>query len=125
MGIPATGRRGYPKEQACLPKAGNECVLIWIKYRGVGESSRPRQSHKLEIAGANPASATRSTRYSEMVSPVLWEHEAEVRFFLPRPHLRLWRNQVDASDLKSDVRKGVPVRFRSVVPSGVRSTDRT
>ena len=30
--------------------------------------------------------------------------------------MRLWRNQVDASDLKSDVRKGVPVRSRSVVP---------
>ena len=28
-------------------------------YRRVGESSRPRQSHKLEIAGANPASATK------------------------------------------------------------------
>ena len=52
---------------------------MWIKYRGVGESGRPRQSHKLEIAGSNPASATRLTRYSEMVSPVLWEHEAEVR----------------------------------------------
>lgn len=51
-----------------------------------------------------------------MVSPVLWEHEAEVRFFLSRPNMRLWRNQVDASDLKSDVRKGVPVRSRSVVP---------
>jgi hypothetical protein len=28
VGIPATGRRGYPKEQACLPKAGKECVSI-------------------------------------------------------------------------------------------------
>ena len=27
-------------------------------YRGVGESSRPRQSHKLEIGGANPSPAT-------------------------------------------------------------------
>ena len=27
--------------------------------RGVGESGRPRQSHKLEIAGSNPASATK------------------------------------------------------------------
>ena len=38
---------------------------------------------------------------------------------------RLWRNQVDASDLKSDVRKGVPVRFRSVVPAGIRIMDNT
>ena len=27
-------------------------------YRRVGESSRPRQSHKLEIGGANPSPAT-------------------------------------------------------------------
>ena len=39
--------------------------------------------------------------------------------------MRLWRNQVDASDLKSDVRKGVPVRFRSVVPAGIRIMDNT
>ena len=33
VGIPATGRRGYPKQQACLPKAGNECVPIWEKIK--------------------------------------------------------------------------------------------
>ena len=40
-------------------------------YRGVGESSRPRQSHKLEIAGANPASAT-----NQYLSMVKWYHSA-------------------------------------------------
>ena len=30
-------------------------------YCGVGESSRPRQSHKLEIGGANPPPATKSS----------------------------------------------------------------
>jgi len=34
-------------------------VIYYDKYyRGVGESSRPRKSHKLQIAGANPASAS-------------------------------------------------------------------
>ena len=32
--------------------------LLHQYYRGVGESSRPRQSHKLEIGGANPSPAT-------------------------------------------------------------------
>ena len=33
-------------------------ILFQVNYRGVGESSRPRQSHKLEIGGANPSPAT-------------------------------------------------------------------
>ena len=33
-------------------------TLFQVNYRGVGESSRPRQSHKLEIGGANPSPAT-------------------------------------------------------------------
>jgi len=45
--------------------------LYGIYYRRVGESSRPRQSHKLEIAGANPASAT-----SQFLSMVKWYHSA-------------------------------------------------
>ena len=45
--------------------------IIDKHYRRVGESSRPRQSHKLEIAGANPASAT-----SQFLSMVKWYHSA-------------------------------------------------
>ena len=41
VGIPATGRRCYPKEQACLPKAGNECVPIWL-YAVVSLVVKPR-----------------------------------------------------------------------------------
>ena len=39
--------------------AGSIPVTSTKNYRGVGESSRPRQSHKLEIVGANPTSATK------------------------------------------------------------------
>jgi len=45
-------------------------VIYYDKYyRGVGESSRPRKSHKLQIAGANPASAT-----NQYLGIVKWYH---------------------------------------------------
>ena len=46
-------------------------ILFQVDYRGVGESSRPRQSHKLEIAGANPASAT-SFRIGTAIQQSTW-----------------------------------------------------
>lgn len=37
--------------------------VVILNYCGIEESSRPRQSHKLEIAGANPAPATQTDTY--------------------------------------------------------------
>ena len=44
--------------EATAERHGGSSPLLGTNYRRVEESSRPRQSHKLEIAGANPASAT-------------------------------------------------------------------
>ena len=32
--------------------------VVWQEYSGVGESGRPRKSHKLQIGGSNPSSAS-------------------------------------------------------------------
>ena len=46
------------KQRDRIPEAPVE-KLLGIKYRRVEEPSCPCQFHKLEIAGANPASATK------------------------------------------------------------------
>lgn len=65
------------KQRDRIPEAPVE-KLLGIKYRRVGESSRPRQSHKLEIAGANPASATKKELLQKANHAVMQngEHEA-------------------------------------------------
>ena len=53
-------------------QSGEWFQLTWwnnlqIQYRRVGESSRPRQSHKLEIGGANPSPATKHAECRRLV----------------------------------------------------------
>ena len=54
--------RASPRWDASLPSCAEWSSILPARskiYRGVGESSRPRWPHKPEIAGANPASATK------------------------------------------------------------------
>jgi len=49
------------------------CSSSLTNYRGVGESSRPRQSHKLEIGGANPSPASSYGVWRSLVAHLVWD----------------------------------------------------
>ena len=41
------------------------------------------------VGGSTPSGRTSFSRYSEMVSPDVWDVEAQVRFLLPRPSFNM------------------------------------
>jgi hypothetical protein len=47
------------------------------------DAHRPHKARRVDRYHLSPPNVF--SRYGEMVSFVLWEHEVEVRFFLPRP----------------------------------------
>ena len=61
-GASASDRSGSPSSSGPIPATAQDLANI---YSGVEESGRPRDPHKVEIAGSNPAPATTPTQTDE------------------------------------------------------------